>query len=390
MEKGESRPTAHIDPAELASWLVLSSLPGVGDQKIAILIQRLGGPLEVLGAPPRIIGSLVGQEESKIARLIRDAKARPVAKQVDALRGGDYRLYTIWDADYPAALRNIPSPPVLLYTRGRFLPEDARAVGIVGSRAATEYGKTVAYDLAHALAATGIVVVSGLARGIDSFAHRAALDAGGRTVAVLGNGPDIAYPPENRKLMQEIGQHGVVVSEFPPLTSPNPKHFPRRNRIIAALSMGVIVVQARETSGALITAQHALEQGKEVMAVPGPINARTSKGPHGLIKQGAALVEDIDDVLAALGEPLPSRGPRGPDAPIPRLDSDEEALLRELGTDPVHIDDLCARTGQPSGSLLARLLQLELKGAVKQLAGKQFLALFQPEESPTSRLGQQP
>ncbi|MCU0612451.1 MAG: DNA-processing protein DprA [Candidatus Eisenbacteria bacterium] len=380
MEKGESRLTASVDTAELASWLTLSGVAGIGDQKIAILIQRLGGPREVLDAPPRMLAAILGQDEPRVVRAIREAKDQGTAKQVEALRTGDYRLYTIWDHDYPPSLRNIPSPPVLLYTRGAFLSDDRRAVAIVGSRAATEYGKTVAYDLGRDLATAGLVVVSGLARGVDSFAHQAALDAGGRTLAVLGNGPDVAYPPENRKLMQEIAGQGVVVSEFPPLTSPNPKHFPRRNRIIAALSMGVIVVQARETSGALITAQHALEQGKEVMAVPGPINARTSKGPHGLIKQGAALVEDVDDVLAALGEPLPARGSRRPDLPVPKLDGDEQTLLRALGTDPAHIDALCARTGEPSGRLLARLLQLELKGVVKQLAGKQFLALIQLDE----------
>ncbi|MBN1425957.1 DNA-processing protein DprA [Candidatus Fermentibacteria bacterium] len=380
MEKGESKPTAGIDPAELEAWLFLSSLEGVGDQKIAVLVQRLGDPREVVAASPRAIASILGCEEARIARAMRAAQDVRTAKQVDALRSGDFRLYSLWNSDYPLALRNIPSPPVLLYTRGAFLPSDARAVAVVGSRAATEYGKTVAYDLAHAAAAEGLAVVSGLARGVDSFAHRAALDAGGRTVAVLGNGPDIAYPPENRTLMQEIVDHGVVVSEFPPGTSPNPKHFPRRNRIIAALSMGVIVVQARETSGALITAQHALEQGKEVMAVPGPIHARTSKGPHALIKQGAALVEDIDDILAALGEPLPTRGSQVSRAAAPDLAADEETLLRQMGTDPVHIDTLCARTGQPSGTLLAQLLHLELKGVVKQLAGKQFLALVELAE----------
>lgn len=378
MEKSESRLTASIDPVELEAWLLLSSLEGVGDQKIAVLIQRLGDPREVVAASPKLIASILGTQEARVARAMHAARDIHTAKQVGMLRSGDFRLYSLWNSDYPQVLRNIPSPPVLLYTRGAFLPSDARAVAVVGSRAATEYGKTVAYDLAHAATAEGLTVVSGLARGVDSFAHRAALDAGGRTVAVLGNGPDIAYPPENRKLMQEIADHGVVVSEFPPGTAPNPKHFPRRNRIIAALSMGVIVVQARETSGALITAQHALEQGKEVMAVPGPIHARTSKGPHALIKQGAALVEDIDDILAALGEPLPSRSPRVSGSAVPELGADEEALLRHMGADPVHIDTLCGRTGQPSGMLLARLLQLELKGAVKQLAGKQFLALVDP------------
>ncbi len=379
MEKGQSRPTASVSEEELEAWLRLTGTPGLGDQKVAVLVQRLGGPREVWDAPCSVVASILGQEQTRMARALHEGRSLPVQRQVDALRSGSYRLYTLWDADYPSSLRMIPSPPVLLYTRGAFSTEDRRGVAVVGSRAATEYGKTVAYELSKGLASVGLTIVSGLARGIDSFAHRAALDAGGRTVAVLGNGPDVAYPPENRKLMEEIEGAGVVVSEFPPGTAPNPKHFPRRNRIIAGLAMGVIVVQARETSGALITAQHALEQGKEVMAVPGPITARTSRGPHGLIKQGAALVEDVDDVLATLGEPLSGQLHR-PSGPAPDLDPDEVALLCRMGPDPVHIDTLCQRTGSPTSLLLAQLLQLELKGAVKQLAGKQFLALVSPGE----------
>lgn len=375
MEKSTSRATGDIAERELEAWLVLSRMPGLGDLRIATLVQRLGGPEEVLNASPATLAAIIRQDEQRLVRAKANAYSPSIKKQVAALRNGPYRLYTIWNTDYPVSLKTLSTPPVFLFARGQLNPDDQNGVAVVGSRSATEYGKTVAYELAQSLAWAGLCVISGMARGIDSFAHKGALDGGGRTVAVLGNGPDVAYPPENRKLMGEIERHGAVISEFPPGTAPNPKHFPRRNRIIAGLSRGVIVVQARERSGALITVKHALEQGKEVMAVPGHINARTSKGPNALIKQGAALVEDIDDVLAALGEPLLSRDDKPKPPPCPPLEPDERGLLEKLGSNPVHIDTLCSLTGEPPGPLLAKLLHLELKGVVKQLAGKHFLAL---------------
>lgn len=375
MEKGTSRATGDITEQELEAWLVLSRMPGLGDLRIATLVQRLGGPKEVLDAPPATLAAILKQDEQRFLREKTNAQVPAMKKHIDALKSGPYRLYTIWDTDYPASLKTLSTPPVLLFARGELHLDDQNAVAVVGSRSATEYGKKVAYELSQSLAWAGFCVVSGMARGIDSYAHKGALDGEGRTVAVLGNGPDVAYPPENRKLMGEIEHHGAVISEFPPGTAPNPKHFPRRNRIIAGLSRGIIVVQARERSGALITAKHALEQGKEVMAVPGHITARTSKGPNALIKQGAALVEDIDDVLAALGEPLLPREDKPKTRPCPPLEPDERSLLEKLGSNPVHIDTLCTLTGEPSGPLLAKLLHLELKGLVKQLAGKHFLSL---------------
>jgi len=374
MEKRTSRVTASIPRSEMEAWLVLSRLPGIGDQKIAVLVQKFGHPETVLHEPPASLSELLGVSLRQMNSAIQSAQSPLLRKQIDILLNGDFRLYTLWDDDYPAMLRNIHTPPVMLFTRGEVLEEDRRSVAIVGARSATEYGKRIAYDLGYGLGSMGLTVVSGLARGIDSFAHKGALDAGGRTLAVLGCGPDLAYPPENRSLMESIVHSGAVISEFPPGTTPNPRHFPRRNRVIAGLSLGVVVVQASMKSGALITASRALEQGKEVMAVPGPVNARVSKGPHSLIKQGAALVEDPDDVLAALGEPLITQQPPK-HIDMPKLTDEEQDLLSIMGTDPVHIDTLCNLTGHPSGILLARLLELELKGVVKQLAGKQFLSL---------------
>lgn len=359
----------------MEAWLTLSRLPGIGDQKIAVLVQKYGDPRDVLQTHPGKLSELLGIPQHQLSTAIEGTRTRLLQKQCEILSSGDFRMYTLWDDDYPSMLRTIHTPPVMLFTRGELLEVDRRSVAIVGARSATEYGKRVAYDLGYGLGSMGLTVISGLARGIDSYAHKGALDARGRTIGVLGCGPDLAYPPENRALMESIVVSGVVLSEFPPGTTPNPRHFPRRNRVIAGLSLGVVVVQASMKSGALITASRALEQGKEVMAVPGPVNARISKGPHGLIKQGAALVEDADDILATLGEPLISHETMR-DIEIPELEPDERDLLAVMGTDPVHIDELCGKTGESSGILLARLLELELKGVVKQLAGKQFLSLI--------------
>jgi len=374
MEKSTSRVTASIPRAELEAWLILSRLPGVGDQKIAVLVQKFGHPEDVLRASPNSLSDLLGIPLRQLKTALESVRNPLLNKQCQILSNGDFRMYTLWDDDYPSMLRNIHTPPVMIFTRGKICEEDRRSVAIVGARSATEYGKRIAYDLGYGLGNMGLTVVSGLARGIDSFAHKGALDGGGRTIGVLGCGPDLAYPPENRSLMESIVDSGAVLSEFPPGTTPNPRHFPRRNRVIAGLSLGVVVVQASMKSGALITASRALEQGKEVMAVPGPVNARVSRGPHSLIKQGAALVEEPDDVLAALGEPLVTHHPVKK-IELPKLTKEEQELLSVMGSDPVHIDTLCSKTGQPSGILLARLLELELKGVVKQLAGKQFLSL---------------
>lgn len=210
------------------------------------------------------------------------------------------RKISISDKDYPARLKNIYSPPVDLYIKGEFLPEDEIAVALVGSRKASQYGLELSEKLAYDLATRGITVVSGLARGIDSAAHRGALKAKGRTIAVFGCGIDYIYPPENKLLAEQIQERGALISEFPDKLSPKPYNFPRRNRIISGLSLGVVVIEAARTSGALITANFALEQGREVFAVPGKVNSDTSEGVHRLLKEGAKLVETVDDIIEEL------------------------------------------------------------------------------------------
>jgi DNA processing protein len=282
--------------------------------------------------------------------------------------------------EYPAQLAAVPSAPETLYVRGRLVADDALAVAIVGSRRATPYGLEVAERLGAALGARGVTVVSGLARGIDSAAHRGALESGGRTIAVLGSGVDVIYPPENRRLAGRIVEAGAVVSQFAPGTRPLAYHFPERNRVIAGLALGVVVVEAAEKSGALITAGFAAELGREVLAIPGRVNSPESRGAHRLIQDGAALVQDADEVIAALParwqacvKEATGREPRGGAAPAaPAERGDSGRVLAALGEDPVTIDDVIERSGVAAGRATALLLELELAGRVRQLDGKRF------------------
>jgi DNA processing protein len=289
------------------------------------------------------------------------------------------RLLRREDDDYPTLLRPVAIAPASLHVRGTIRAEDALAVAVVGSRRATPYGIEMAEELAADLARRGVTVVSGLARGIDSAAHRGALRAGGRTIAVLGSGIDVIYPPENRRLAAEVAGSGAVVSEFPPGTPPFPQHFPQRNRLIAGLALGVVVVEAAERSGSLSTAGWAADLGREVMAVPGKATSLVSRGTHQLIRDGATLILGWEDVVGQLPEPwrrcvgdVP-RAPAAPgDGPVV-LDADAQAVLRAVGEEPVSIEDVIERSGVASGRAAAVLLTLELEGRVKQLAGKRFV-----------------
>ena len=288
------------------------------------------------------------------------------------------------DADYPANLREISTPPERLYVRGTMTDGDALAVAIVGSRTATSYGLAVAERLAAELAGRGITVVSGLARGIDSAAHRGALRAGGRTLAVLGSGVDVIYPPENRRLAREIEGHGAVISQFAPGTRPLAGHFPARNRVIAGLSLGVVVVEAAERSGSLITAGLAGELGREVMAVPGSVTSLQSVGAHRLIQDGAALVMSGEDVISQLPQRWRDRvsSPPAPSVTItpgapPRVpaphDDHTQRLLGLIGEEPTDIDGIIERSGLTPGRASALLVALEVEGRIRQLAGKRFV-----------------
>jgi DNA processing protein len=283
------------------------------------------------------------------------------------------------DTAYPANLREIHAPPARLYVRGTLAEDDALAVAIVGSRAATSYGVAVAERLASDLAARGVTVVSGLARGIDSAAHRGALRAGGRTIAVLGSGVDVIYPPENRRLAGDVEASGALVSQFEPGTPPLAGYFPARNRVIAGLSLAVLVVEAAEKSGSLITAGLAAEMGREVLAVPGPLTSPQSVGAHRLIQDGAALIQGWEDVVGQLPlfwrDRVRALTPEPSQAGEPARDDDPEteALLRILGEEPLGIDSIIERSGIAVGRASALLVTLEVEGRIRQLDGKRFV-----------------
>ena len=297
------------------------------------------------------------------------------------------------DARYPENLREITTPPEQLYVRGSFAAEDALAVAIVGSRAATSYGLAVAERLAADLAARGVTVVSGLARGIDSAAHRGALRVGGWTIAVLGSGVDVIYPPENRRLASEIASHGAVVSQFEPGTRPLARHFPARNRVIAGLALAVVVVEAAEKSGSLITAGLAGEMGREVMAVPGLLTSGQSVGAHRLIQDGAALIQGWEDVVSQLPlrwrDRIKSTSTEATASTLAKAvamrtataqagtrdphHSEQSQLLGLIGEEPTDIDGIIERSGMTPGRASALLVTLEVEGRIRQLEGKRFV-----------------
>ncbi len=310
---------------------------------------------------------------AKLARRVAETDLAATAEREQREAKVHYvRIVTIEDSEYPPPLREIYSPPPVLYQWGTYETADQTAVALVGARQADYRGKSLARSLASSLAKRGMTVVSGLARGIDTQAHEGALEAGGRTIGVLGSGFGRFYPPENRELAGKIAERGCVFSEFPWDWHPEPRNFPRRNRIISGLSKGVVVVQAARRSGSLITARLALEQGREVFALPGPPESPLSRGCHALIKQGAKLVENVGDVLEELGMPVAQTAERVQAAPAPRLSGLLARLYRCLKTDPMQIDQICEICDIDPKDALPALLTLELRGLIVHLPGQAF------------------
>jgi DNA processing protein len=320
----------------------------------------------------RELCSLPNIDEKRAGAILAAADSPLPAEWSSLLQELGVTVLTYWDARYPKRLRNTYGYPPLLYVRGHLTEADEPAVAVVGSRRASSYGRRMAHKMAFDLAQRGLTVVSGLARGIDCTAHRGALAGRGRTVAVLGSGIDVVYPPENRNLAEQIAQNGAVVSEFPPGTRPEAGHFPRRNRIISGLSLGVLVVEARVQSGALLTARLALDQGGEVFAIPGSVDHPGSQGPHRLIQEGAKLVQEVEDILEELH--LPGRMLDVPSTarPVQDLSPEEEKLFTLLTDQPIPVDHLITQTGLLPSETLALLFSLEMKGLVQQLSGKRF------------------
>jgi len=315
-----------------------------------------------------------------LAGLLRNfAWEREAEAELERCRNTGCRVLTLSDADYPRLLREIPLPPPVLYLRGRLQPEDERALGVVGSRRPSAYGMQATRMLATELAAGGWTIVSGLALGIDAAAHQAALDAGGRTLAVLAHGLDRVYPRAHRTLHERILEAGAALSEFPLGVPPLRWNFPQRNRLISGLSRGVLVTEASATSGALITARWAAEQGREVFALPGIYHARLSQGTHALIQDGAKLVTGVRDILSEIGEAARARGSASSPAPRPAdLTPEQEALCALLRDGARNVDQLAAASGQPVQRLLSDLLDLELQGRVQGSPGGVYQWLENP------------
>ncbi len=352
-------------------WLGFNTVKGIGPVRLRAL-HRAFGDLEAAWHAPDGKLLAAGLDRAAVSQLHQARKKIDLdrlSEDVDRLGAA---VLTLDDPDYPALLREIPDGPPVLYVKGTLLDADRWAVAFVGTRRATAYGRDVTRDLVGPLVDAGITIVSGLALGIDAAAHAAALEFGGRTLAVLGCGIDMVYPPEHRRLAAAIVEQGALVTEFPPGTQPVGKNFPVRNRTISGLSLGVVVVEAPEASGALLTADIAAEQGRDVFAVPGSVTARTSLGTNRLIQQGAKAVVCAGDILDELNLTRDTVEVSATVHEVAPADETERALLDCLDGEPVHIDDLCQHTGLPITRVSSALALMELKGLVRRHEGMQY------------------
>ena len=367
-----------IDADELGVWLRLTATPGVGPATCRALLAAFGLPDVIFSATREQLLRVVPASIAQALRSQPDASLNDLVARTQAWsREAGNHVITLADGRYPKALLEITDPPPLLYVKGRVERLEGPALAIVGSRNATAQGLIDARRFAEALAAAGQTIVSGLATGIDGAAHEGALDAGARggsTIAVIGTGPDIVYPSAHRALAHRIAEDGLIVGEFPLGVSAAAHHFPQRNRIIAGLSRGVLVVEAAARSGSLITARLAAECGRDVFAIPGSIHSPLSKGCHQLIRQGAKLIDSVADILDELGAAsiaTPASRPAREN-----VEAEDEKLLAQVGFDPVTADDLAQRAGFSAARLSAKLLELELAGHIARLPGGRVQRLF--------------
>jgi len=353
--------------------LRLALVPGVGPRTRRKLLECFGTPSAVLQATKHQLHSVPGIGAVLSDRILEAAKANDVDEVLEVCSKHAIRILLDDDTHYPTLLRDIADPPGVLFAAGDLSESDQRSVAIVGTRHATPYGLRQSQRLATELVQAGFTVVSGLARGIDAAAHRGALEAGGRTIAVLGGGLLRLYPPEHAELAYDIQQHGAVLSEAHPLQPPSSGNFPQRNRVITGLSLGVVVIEAGERSGALISAHHALEQGREVFAVPGSVECPVARGCHQLLREGAKLVENVDDIveeLTMLNERVrESRGELFASAPPAALNDREWAVWQNLSDTPTAIDDLIIATQLPTARVLATLSALEMRRIIRRVSG---------------------
>ena len=355
---------------DIKYWVGFSLIPGIGRVKLSQLESKFGSLGKAWQATPAKLKQ-AGLDKGAINAITYWQSRISLDEEMEKLESYGVKVLTFHDPDYPSRLKEIYDYPPILYVRGSLLPQDEWCLAVVGTRRATVYGRQVAEELATDLARSGITIVSGLAKGIDSVAHRSALGAGGRTIAVFGCGLDIVYPAENAALARDIIQQGALISEYPLGTRPRADNFPRRNRIMSGLSLGVLVVEADETSGAMITARLALEQNREVFAIPGSILSPVSRGTNRLVQEGAKLVRDYTDILEELNLTAVAQQMELKEV-IPASDT-EALLLKQLSTEPTHIDEVCCSTGLPMSTISSTLTMMELKGLVKQVGTMNYI-----------------
>lgn len=361
-----------ISQEERDHYVALSLLPGIGPVRFARLLERCGSAVNAWRAGTEDLRAC-GIDDKTIGQLLDKRVITDVARETERVRQSGARVITWLDDEYPSLLRETFNRPVVLYVKGTLLPEDERSIGIIGTRRPTDYGKTLAVRMAQELVEAGLTVVSGMARGIDTLAHRGTLHAGGRTIAVLGSGIDVLYPWENRSLAERIYENGAVVTEYPLGTQPDAFNFPARNRIISGLSLGTLIVEAGEKSGALRTANFAVDQNREVFVCPGRATDTQSLGCNRLIQQGQAkLVQSADEILNELNLAGVPTKQLAMDYSLVANET-ERRLLMLLSTEPRHIDDLGREAALRAPEITSTLSLLELRGVIRNVGGMHYV-----------------
>lgn len=361
---------------ELKYWLAWNKISDIGPKRFHKLIKYFGSAENAWHTKSGEILKVLSLSNKISSRISEERNNINPEQELDLLDKHKVKVLTIEDDFYPQNLKEIHDPPPVLYFKGNIIEKDKNSISIVGSRKATYYGKMVAENLSKDLALVGLTIISGMARGIDTAAHRGALSVNGRTIAVLGCGIDLIYPPENRRLAKEIEESGAIITEFPFSTLPERQNFPRRNRIISGLSLGTVVVEAEEKSGALITTDFALEQGREVFAVPGNITSSMSNGTHNLIKQGAKLINTYQDILEEIPGVVTQKPNTKEISPEQfSLSEVDQIIYKIISNEPIHIDEIIKISKLSASKVSEVLLNLELKDLIKEIEGKKFIKL---------------
>ncbi|OGL47824.1 MAG: DNA protecting protein DprA [Candidatus Schekmanbacteria bacterium RBG_16_38_10] len=355
-------------------WIALNLVRGIGKILFTRLLQHFGSASNVLKASCQELIKIRGIGDKIAEEIISLKDGKLIEEELRLIKENNVEVLTLDSPEYPVALKTIYNPPPVLYVKGS-IKDFENGIAIVGSRNPTFYGKAITEKLTVELVAKGFAIVSGMARGIDTVAHSSAIEKGGKTIAVLGSGLNMIYPQENSRLAENISKSGAVISEFPMKMPPHRENFPVRNRIISGLSIGTLVIEASEKSGALITAKQALEQGREVFAIPGNVNSRNSKGTNALIKEGAKLVEDVEDIISELNLPQKSKTKQSEEVSRKlqvNLSEEEMIIYTVINENPIHIDVITKESNLPVNRVSAILLALEMNGVIRQEAGKMF------------------